>query len=399
MEIIEQENCIIIKLDNKEYLFSTIMLMRDIDYCSEIDKNDSLSSKDKLIMLTRSKQFGENILSIDNITDRILSTYIHKLIERNDYIKEYFDRTNFDDEYDKLWNSIKFYFASVLYSALKKFIDENKTQIGLITQNMAKALTDFSGYMSKIINSIVNSQGYRTFVNSLLTSFQKIGESIINYINSLDLPGIDDSRKKELCKIFKEWGKYGWTMCDFVSYKEYFDEPKNILEADQRILKYCTSKEIDAFFDELEVKSVRKKDIKEAVKCYKNKYYKASAMIMFSLIDSILIRKNLNDFKKAKKNGEKVKLQTGVNAILSYKTKVENDSNVEAMIFDLFRKVSLFKALFTFFEDTDNFSKKFNIVNRNYLDHGMTSKPVRKKDCIKLFFIYDNLLEFTKSVL
>ena len=54
--------------------------------------------------------------------------------------------------------------------------------------------------------------------------------------------------------------------------------------------------------------------------------------------------------------------------------------------------------MFEIFSDTNNFKDKKNLINRNYLDHGMTNKVVRKKDCIKLFLLLDNILELLDLV-
>lgn len=128
----------------------------------------------------------------------------------------------------------------------------------------------------------------------------------------------------------------------------------------------------------------RKKDIKEAIDCYNEKHYKACAMILFSIIDSRVIRIQ----------NKKEKRLTGVKAILKFKDATKQQATGEGELFLALNYANLFSCLLTMFGDTDNFTRKSTVINRNYLDHGMSYKTVRKKDCIKAFLLLYNLLEF-----
>ena len=71
-----------------------------------------------------------------------------------------------------------------------------------------------------------------------------------------------------------------------------------------------------------------------------------------------------------------------------YKEDFEKSHDLTKKLFTSLNKINLFKSLFVLFDDTSNFTKECPLVNRNYLDHGMTSKRIRKKDCIKLSCYY-----------
>ncbi|MCI9450335.1 MAG: hypothetical protein HFE30_08835 [Clostridiales bacterium] len=118
----------------------------------------------------------------------------------------------------------------------------------------------------------------------------------------------------------------------------------------------------------------RKKDIKEAIDCYNEKHYKACAMILFSIIDSRVIRLQ----------NKKEKRMTGVNAIIKFKDATKQQATGEGKLFLALNFANLFPCLLTMFDDTDNFTKKSTVINRNYLDHGMLYKTVRRKDCIRM---------------
>lgn len=41
----------------------------------------------------------------------------------------------------------------------------------------------------------------------------------------------------------------------------------------------------------------------------------------------------------------------------------------------------------------ENFVKEPKTINRNYIDHGMNTRDVRKRDCVQLFLATYNLCE------
>ena len=156
------------------------------------------------------------------------------------------------------------------------------------------------------------------------------------------------------------------------------------MEADRIALLYCRKTDMQMLFSELEDICIRKRDIREAIYCYNVRQYKACALILFSIIDSRLIRLQ----------GRKTeKYSVGAGAIAKYKKIVNQQTSDSGKLFLSLSYANLFPCLFSVFEETDNFSKKTTVINRNYLDHGMSYKTVRKKDCVKLFLLLYNLLE------
>ncbi len=106
--------------------------------------------------------------------------------------------------------------------------------------------------------------------------------------------------------------------------------------------------------------------------------------MLFGLIDAKLIRKQttignyrLVGEKAAKKLAEQFE---------------HTDDNFS--FFSLLRFANLFSCLETVFANGKNFKDEPLVINRNYIDHGMNQRPVLKRDCIQLFFILENLLDF-----
>lgn len=247
-----------------------------------------------------------------------------------------------------------------------------------ITEKINSVMSWYADNASKIIGSL----------SSALDGFAKISESLLSgisdFISSINIPEYSEEEKKRLIKVYRQWGKFGWTIPPN-SYIDSFNNcPESLLEADKYALQFCTQKDMDELFSALESLCKRKKDIREAIECYNNKHYKACALILFSLIDSRIIRLQ----------GKSEKYGVGIGAIVKFKKVAKEKTTNEGKLFLALCYENIFPCLFAMFEDTDNFTKKQNIINRNYLDHGMSCKTVRKKDCIKLFLLLYNMLEF-----
>ena len=81
----------------------------------------------------------------------------------------------------------------------------------------------------------------------------------------------------------------------------------------------------------------------------------------------------------------------GARAVTKAKTRAENDLS-ESMLFTAMFYANLFSCLFKMFEDGNDFKKQPQVINRNFLDHGMLTRRVSRKDCIQLFLLYYNML-------
>lgn len=268
---------------------------------------------------------------------------------------------------------------SSMESSIKSTIEDiNSSYFTSLFETIRNA---FSWYAS-------NAETIASSISATLDSFSKIGQSLISsiydIIGNIEIPEVSEKRKKELINTYKQWGKYGWTVPPFAEINCFNTHPNSQIEADEIALKYCQDNDIQQLFTLLLENCPRKKDIKEAIDCYNEKHYKACAMILFSIIDSRVIRLQ----------NKKEKRMTGVNAILKFKDATKQQATGDGKLFLALNFANLFPCLLTMFDDTENFTKKSTVINRNYLDHGMSYKTVRKKDCIKVFLLLYNLLEF-----
>lgn len=183
----------------------------------------------------------------------------------------------------------------------------------------------------------------------------------------------------------------GWTFPPSASLSVFDAFPIDRDQANQYMERICTEDEMDDGFSRLHSKIMEKEDMDSAVFCYKNEQYKACALLLFSLIDGILIRKQeleVGDVKKAnrsvgKKAVEKLKAKYGI---------PEDESSVMTLLLDS----NLIACLMSFYANGDNFKKEPPTINRNFISHGMMERTVQKYDCIQLFLALLNLLEFVE---
>lgn len=115
-------------------------------------------------------------------------------------------------------------------------------------------------------------------------------------------------------------------------------------------------------------------------------------MLLFSLIDAKLIR-----LQRKEDVSEKTKRRcSGASAIKKIKQRIETEQDINETFLLLLSFVNLFACMEVFFEDAKDFKKQPTLINRNFLQHGMLTRKVTKRDCIQLFLLYYNFLEFVE---
>lgn len=307
-----------------------------------------------------------------------------------DFFKEYMnDNHELIECYNKINSSEE---------ACKKFIDAyiNYGCIAL-TKLSLKINTAFSDLICSHVDNFSKISDYITsfsekYLESQLENFRNIATSLVDTINKIRIPQISEEQKNKRIDAYKKWGKFGWTPHPEASISYYDMCPNTQIDADKYALKMCDKYGMECLFKELSGNDkVSQRSISEAIICFHNKCNRACALILFSLIDRELIK--LQKIDKEKKRA------TGAGAIASLKDKVEKE-NKEALklLYFYLMKINLIAALFKIYSDTDDFKRKCDEPNRNYIAHGMSLKNVRKKDCIKLFLLYYNLLDFIETM-
>ena len=220
----------------------------------------------------------------------------------------------------------------------------NKTIIPNVIQHIMDQATEISKMVKRVLDSCSLARTIST-------------ETFANLAPVMRIIEISESRKK--------WGQYGWTQPLSAPFDYFHDCPNTLAEADKMALLYCKTEHLQKLFDVLRTKKIKKDVLEEAIFCFENRKYRACALIVFGIIDSMLIKIQPKD-KRVRPSGAK-----------AYKT--FSDDILACYI-------GTISCMDTLFENADDFRLRTSQTNRNFVSHGM-AKSVRKKDCIKLFLL------------
>lgn len=90
-----------------------------------------------------------------------------------------------------------------------------------------------------------------------------------------------------------------------------------------------------------------------------------------------------------KSTNEKKYRSVGVNAV----REIEKKHQEKQALYELLNYVNLLACLKTVFANANDFRREPSVINRNFVDHGMTNRNVRKRDCIQLFLLLNNFVD------
>ena len=251
-------------------------------------------------------------------------------------------------------------------------------QIGqAILNTLCPALEDFG-------NMIIKAQEFAVAMKPLLEIIQQISVSFAKAILDFQIPSLSEERKQELLESHQKWGKLGWTWFQNAPFYLYNSPPLDVNDANSKVKSFCSPQSVESIFDDLRRQNIKKSDLESAIFCYHNRQYKACSLLLFSLIDAKIIRKQSKD---------KPRRPVGVTAVRNLRGQFEENKN-EQMFFTMLCYANLFACLETIFENGHDFKCEPVTINRNFVDHGMNQRRVRKRDCIQLFLVLNNLMYF-----
>lgn len=246
-------------------------------------------------------------------------------------------------------------------------IAEETTHIALkdAVSKISKALTVLGIYLTQLYAE----HDFDEMLRSISKSLDELSEALINCGCN---PGHIES--------YKQWGEYGWSISPQVNSKYFLSKPLSLDDADEKMRKFCIIENIDEIKKALYNHDLNKEDLETAQFCYENKQYKLCAMLLFSMIDCQLINKKY--FGKGKDGNPYLK--TGFGAIM--KLKASGDKTFDENYFLLFLQYKLIiHSLMSLFAGADNFENEPEIINRNFLMHGKSTKLITNTDCYKLW--------------
>lgn len=260
-------------------------------------------------------------------------------------------------------------------------------QMVFASENLVPALERFSEIAKAIGSAIVklNSIDF----SGIISSFSSWQASIAETLANIQIPTVSEERKQELIESHRRWGSYGWTFNPVANFDTLFDiAPESKAEADKAAIKLCSPKQMERIFVVIKERPRTKKDdFEEAVFDFHQKKYKSCALVLLTLIDAQLIRLQKKSQKRA----------VGKGAVRAAKERALTDVGPDMLFTALFYS-NIFSCLEVLFEKGNNFVVQPNVMNRNFLDHGMLRRKVTRKDCVQLFLLYYNMLELLDMI-
>ena len=237
------------------------------------------------------------------------------------------------------------------------------------------------------------AESYKSMIPDYSEMFSGISSALQELVNNIHIPTITEEYKNRLIQSYTAWGKHGWTLPPNAELSVFNTKPKDAKDAYKRLRGYFTASAMDDLFSEIrQLKHIKKSDFDEAVNCFKNGNYKACSLILFSLIDSRLIRSQID--KERNRAGMR---PSGKKAAKNLFGRIESKYITESMLFTALDQVNILAALETVFEAGKDFKVQPTVINRNFVNHGMLYRKVTRKDCIMLFLLLYNFTEHLNS--
>lgn len=303
----------------------------------------------------------EDILNQD---DTFFEPILNRFLERDNQLKIYFERnSNIDNIYERFYKS---------YSILQ--VESIKDVANRILPELKKNL--IYGIKESIkINGLISE------------SVKQLETSLTSIKSLLKLSNVSEDRKRVYESNLKKWSEIGWTTPPYSNPYMLYSFPKSKKDMAYTIAYFCDNQEKLFFYLKRDTNTTSNKDLDEAITCYKRQNYKACIMLVFSLIDRFLLdNQGENDGKK--KNGERF---TGKKAAENIKNRKINNSN---FLWSYFGILSTCECIKLFYANGKDFKTQPEIANRNFVMHGMLTRPVTNVDCLQAFHLYYNVLTF-----
>lgn len=262
-----------------------------------------------------------------------------------------------------------------------KDITENVSNILQVGQAVVDSLRPA---FEALRNMVIKADQFATAMKPMLDVIQQISTSFVETIANISIPIFSEEERQKLLESHCQWGRLGWTWFQDAPMNFYDNPPTDMKDASVKVRHLCTMQGMESIFSQLREQKINHEDLESAIFCFRNKQYKACALMLFGLIDAKLIR------VQSKNKGKR---KVGAGAVRQLKTQFEANKNEQVFYTMLFCS-NLFACLETIFAYGNDFKDEPNTINRNFVDHGMNHSRIRKRDCVQLFLVLNNLMYF-----
>lgn len=387
-----------IRIKTTNYLVSTHFSLNDAEqfideYIKEKDYKKALAIilSDKI----KAEDYEEIPTEEDiiNTEEESFREYVLAVVSDSEHLQEIFDEI--DEELpirQRFAIAYKAYMdgcAKILAESMKPLIQtvqniKKSINYGWITQ-MQETINRFSTPWLETMQSMMRTA---QIVENAMQPFRQMAKTIAESIGNLNHLAISEEEIRRLEESYQKWGEIGWPVLPEAPFNFFNHFPEDAKEANNLAMQYCDKDAMHHLFEDLHNQKIKKDDLDSAIFCYEHKQFKACALLLFGLLDARMIR-----FQPRNSNR-----QVGERATKKLRIKMNEKMEEEQYLMTSLYQINLLSCLDTYFENGHNFVKEPETINRNFVDHGMNIRKVRKRDCIQLFIALRNFDEFLEFI-
>lgn len=288
------------------------------------------------------------------ITEQEVKEYIGGVKERDSHIATLMQKSGASNEIESF------------YLALEHAFDLTDDQRATISK-----IKIMNRYIEDMTNNLFNS-----IVDSLRRAQKELEDALVQAKEFYQWSW----EGAEKCGY--EWAKYGWTIIWDAPPSLFLTCPTSLENADELAFEYFNEDSVDKLISDILKFRDDMGDIHSANTCYQFGQYKASCLMLLTLIEKVLITSKCNH-----------KRSVGKGAIKSFEElTIKSDKKYQNI--RLLNAKNTLSYLNTIFRNADDFLVQPEGINRNFLAHGMYENEVTKNDCIKMFLGLYNVVRF-----
>lgn len=244
-------------------------------------------------------------------------------------------------------------------------------------QGMARVLTAFRNVLVEWTPKIQNT----------LSAISNAASVLLTAIQQMQLSSYSKEELDDLNSRYTAWGKYGWTLYPLTLSEEFQTVPGTLQQADDLALSSFTDESISDLHEEiLRCSNVVEADFEEAYSEYSSGKYRVCALVLFSLIERCLITTQSLDPSMR----ENRKVSGG--GVKNFNKQLEIIHSQDMLIYVWLLETNVIACLEEMYQSSHNFNHEPDLINRHFIEHGMSNRETTKTECIKLFLLYHNIL-------
>lgn len=134
-------------------------------------------------------------------------------------------------------------------------------------------------------------------VESQNTFLKKVAIFFENMASNIDGLTLSEEDQSDLTESYIKWGKLGWTPFLNKEHICFLVPPKNNVDGDNKLKEYCSSSSVKELFNILNNQIGNLSGLQSAIFCYQQGEYKACTLLLFSLIEERLLKRQTNTAK------------------------------------------------------------------------------------------------------